>query len=63
MLIGPIILDDHMTRQNCLGFLQYGLPEQLEDIPFATRIAMYYQHDRTPTHYMRLVMQHLSEFP
>ena len=63
MLIGPVILDDRMIGQNCLGFLQYGLPEQLEDIPLATRIAMYYQHDGTPTYYIRLVMQHLGNIP
>ena len=64
MLIGPIVLDDHMIGQNCLGFLQYGLPEQLEDVLLATRIAMYYQHDGTPTHYTRRVMQHVSDaFP
>jgi hypothetical protein len=41
MLIGPVILDVHMTGQNYLDFLQNGLLEQLEDVPLATRIAMY----------------------
>jgi hypothetical protein len=41
-------------------FLQNELPEQLEDVPLATRIAMYFQHDEAP-HYTRLVMQHLND--
>ena len=41
MLMDPIILDDHMTGQNYLDFLQNELPKQLEDVPVATRIAMY----------------------
>ena len=27
----------------------------------ATRIALYFQHDRAPSHYTRLVMQHLND--
>jgi len=42
MLIGPVILDDRMTGKNCLDFLQNELPKQLEDVPLATRIAMYF---------------------
>jgi hypothetical protein len=45
-------------------FLQNGLPEQLEAVPLATRIAMYFQHDGAPSHYIRLVMQQLNNtFP
>jgi len=50
------ILDDRMTGQNYLDFLQNELPKQLEDVPLATRIAMYFQHDREPSHYTRHVM-------
>ena len=57
MLIGPIILDDRMTGQNYLDFLQNELPKQLDDVPLATRIAMYFQHDGAPSHYTRHVMQ------
>ena len=64
MLIGPVILDDRMTGQNYLDFLQNELPKQLEDVPLATRIAMYFQHDGAPSHYTRHVMQHLNDtFP
>ena len=34
MLIGPVILDDLMTGQNYLDFLQNELPKQLEDVPW-----------------------------
>ena len=61
MLIGAIILDDRMTGQNCLDFLQIELPKQLEDVPLATRIAMYCQHDGAPSHYTRHVMQHHND--
>ena len=57
----PVILDDRITGQNYLDFLQNELPKQLEDIPLATRIAMYFQHDRAPSHYTRHVMQHLKD--
>jgi len=57
MLIGPVILDDRMTTQNYLDFLQNDLPKQLDDVPLATRIAMHFQHDGAPSHYTRHVMQ------
>jgi len=38
MLIGPDILDDRVTEKNYLDFLQNELPQQLDDIPLATRI-------------------------
>jgi hypothetical protein len=64
VLIGPVILDDRITGHNYLDFLQNGLPEQLEVVPSATRIAMYFQYDRAPSNYTRLVMQHLKDtFP
>ena len=64
ILIGPVILDNRMTGQNCLDFLQNELPKQLEVVPFATRIAMYFQHDGAPSCYTRHVMQHLNDtFP
>jgi len=58
---GHFNLDVHMTGQNYLDFLQNELPNQLEDVPLATRIAMYFQHDGAPSHYTRHVMQHLND--
>jgi len=64
MLVGPVILDDRITGQNYLDFLQDELPKQLEDVPLATRIAMYYQHDGSPSHYTWHVRQNLNDtFP
>jgi hypothetical protein len=51
LLIGPVILEDRMTGRNYLEFLQNELPEQLEVVPLATQIAMYFQHDGAPPHY------------
>ena len=48
MLIGPVILDDRITGQNYLDFLQNELPKELEGLPLATRIAMY--EGRTESH-------------
>jgi hypothetical protein len=50
LLTCPVILEDSMTEQNFLQFLQNELPEQLEDVPLARRIAMYFQHDGAPPH-------------
>jgi hypothetical protein len=62
VLIGPVILDDHMTGHNYLDFLQNGLPEQLEHAPLAAPISMYFQHDGAP--YTRLGMIHYNDtFP
>jgi hypothetical protein len=41
LLIGPVILEDRMTGQIYQQFLQNELPEKLEDVPLATRIAIY----------------------
>jgi hypothetical protein len=51
MLTGTVILDNCMTVHDYLDFLQNGLPEQLEDVPSATWIAMYFQHDGASFHY------------
>jgi hypothetical protein len=66
VLIDPIILDDGKPGQNYLDFLQNGLPEQLDDVPLATRFAiytfyLYFQHDGAPSHYTRHVVQHFND--
>ena len=61
LLLSNVILDARMTGQNYLDFLQNELPK---DVPLATRIATYFQHDGAPSHYTRHVMQHLNNtFP
>ena len=57
-------LEDRMTRQNNVDFLQNELPKQVEYVPLVTRIAMYFQHHGAPYHYTRHVMRHLNDtFP
>jgi hypothetical protein len=45
MLIGPAIVEDRMTGDSYLHFLQNDLPEYLEDVPLDTRRHVYLQHD------------------
>ena len=40
-LIGSVILDDRITGQNYLEFLQNELPKQLEDVALATRLCTF----------------------
>ena len=61
MLIGLVLLGDHMTGKNYLDFLQNELPKQLEDVPLATRNAMHLQHDGAPSHYTRHAILHLND--
>ena len=56
-----VILHNCITGQNYLDFLQNELPKQLEDVPLATQIAMYFQHDGAPSHYTQHVMQHPND--
>jgi hypothetical protein len=54
MLIGSTIIENCRSGHNYLDVLQNGLPRQLEDVPLATRIAAYFQHDQhdgAPSHY------------
>ena len=60
VLIGPVIVEDRMTGDSYLHFLQHELPEQLEDVSLDTRRHMYLQHDGSPIHYTRKVTQHLN---
>ena len=58
MLIGHVIVEDRMTGDSYLHFLQNDIPEQLEDVPLDTRRHMYLQHNAAPIHYTRMVIQH-----
>ncbi|EFN75823.1 hypothetical protein EAI_15490, partial [Harpegnathos saltator] len=60
MLISPVILQNRMTGQGYLDFLQNTLPQQLEDICLATRRTMYFQHDGASPHNTHLVREHLN---
>jgi len=60
MLIGPAIVEDQMTGDSYHQFLQNDLPEHLEDVSLDTRRHMYLQHDGSPIHYTRKVIQNLN---
>ena len=61
MLIGPVIVEDRMTGDSYLHFLQNDLPEELEDVPLDTRRHMYLQHDGAPHFCMRIFLDVGSE--
>jgi hypothetical protein len=61
MLIGPVILDDHMAGHKYLDLLLNGLPEQIEGVPLPIWIAMYFQHDGAPFHYTYLTCDATSQ--
>ena len=44
-LIGPFILEGHLTGETYLRFLQEELPQLLEDVPLDKRSHMYFQHN------------------
>ena len=60
MLIGPAIVEDRITGDSYLHFLQNDVPEQLEDFPLETRRHMYLQHDGSLIQYTRMVTEHLN---
>lgn len=60
-LIGPFILPQVLNSQLYSDFLENTLPDLLEDIPLATRSAMYLQHDGAPAHTANIVRAKLNE--
>lgn len=57
-------MENRLTGENYLIFLQNELHGLLEDVPLNNRRHMYYQQDGTPAHFARQVKQHLDErFP
>ena len=49
-LIGPFVLEDRLTGEAYLRFLQEELPRLLEDVPLNKRDRMCFQHDGAPPH-------------
>jgi len=63
-LIGPFILEGHLTEEAYLRFLQEELLRLLKDVPLNKRDRMYFQHDGAPPHSSREVRNFLnSRFP
>jgi hypothetical protein len=61
MLIGPAVSDGCKIVHNYIDFLKNELPEQVEDVPSAARIAMYFQHDGARFCYTRPLVQALND--
>lgn len=61
MIIGPVILDDTLTGERYLHFLQNELPALLKDVSLHSRCRMYMQHDGAAIHYTGPVVQHLMQ--
>jgi len=59
-LIGPFILEGHLTGEAYLRFLQEELPRLMEDVPLNKRGCMYFQHDGAPSHSSREVRNFLN---
>jgi len=63
-LIGPFILEGHLTGEAYFRFLQEELPQLLEDVPLNKQGRMYFQHDGAPPHSSREVRNFLNScFP
>lgn len=56
-LIGPVFLPARLTGEVYRNFLEETLPDFLDDVPLATRIAMWFMHDGAPPHFS-LVARH-----
>ena len=59
-LIGPIILPARLTGEVYRNFLEETLPQSLEDVPLATRRAMWFMHDGAPAHFSVVARQFLT---
>ena len=58
-LIGPYILPFRLSGQRYCNFMDYMLPELLEDVPLNVRQRMYFQHDGASAHFSISVRNHL----
>jgi len=60
VLIGPVFLPARLTGEVYRNFLEQTLPPLLEDVPLATRHAMWFMHDGAPAHFSVLARQFLT---
>lgn len=49
-LIGPYFYDGTLTGQRYLNFIQYILPELMDNVPLEIQNKMWFHQDGTPTH-------------
>jgi hypothetical protein len=59
-LIGPHFIEGRLTSVQYRNFLQHEFPLLLEDVPLASRVRMWIQHDGAPPHYGREVTTYLN---
>lgn len=63
-LIRPYFINDQLTGQKYVNFLNDTLPSLLENVPLNIRTQIWYQHDDCPAYYARNVRQVLDrKFP
>lgn len=63
-IIGPHFFEETLNGERYLQFLQRDLFGLFEDVPYATRLNMWFQQDGAPPHYARSVRNFLDErFP
>lgn len=60
-LIGPFVLENRLTGQSYLEFLQNEFFPLLEEVPLSKRMDMFFQHDGAPPHSTRHVTEFLNE--
>lgn len=59
-IIGPFELPENLNGEIYQDFLEDELPNLLDDVPLATRRAMWFQNDGCPAHYARGVRNYLD---
>ena len=59
-IIGPYLLPNRLTGEIYLTFLRDMLPTLLDAVPLEIRQVMWLQHDGSPAHFDRNVMNHLN---
>ena len=60
-LIGPHFLPPRLNGEEYRRFLEFVLPELLEEIPAMERFRMWYMHDGAPPHFSVVARQFLDE--
>lgn len=63
-LFGPFVLNERLTGDGYLRFLEDHLTHMLDDVPLIVRHRMFFQHDGAPPHFSRRVRNFLNNrFP
>lgn len=60
-LISPYFFEGNVNGHNFLQFLRDHLPVLLEEVDLYTRLRMWIQLDGAPSHFARIIRQHLNQ--